>query len=99
MLMALRKIAIQLGRGTHACLASISRCSAIGRSTVAWGTLAQKCIRSTTSCRDGEIDTFLPDCLDILSSLLAGQASSLAESEQAGKLAPHERGNVSVRWD
>src|SRR5262245_29244101 len=71
-LMALRKMAHQLGRGTHACRASRSPARLKDRSTVAPGTVRQKCWWSTTSLRSGESGRFRPACLDILSSFSAG---------------------------
>src|SRR5215472_5209566 len=68
MLIALRKMAHQLGRGTHACRAARSAARLKGRSTVAPGTLPQKCWWSPTSLRSGESGSFRPVCLDILSS-------------------------------
>src|SRR5262249_17173955 len=72
MLIALRKMAHQLGRGTHACRAARSAARLKGRSTVAAGTLPQKCWRSPTSLRSGESGRFRPVCLDILSSFSTG---------------------------
>src|SRR5262249_38766980 len=67
-LIALIKMAHQLGRGTHACRAARSGARLKWRSTVAPGTLPQKCWWSQTSLRSGESGRFRPVCLDILSS-------------------------------
>src|SRR5262249_12175280 len=71
-LIALRKMAHQLGRGTHAFRAGMTAARFKGRSTVAPGTLPQKCMRSVTSLRCGESGRFRPAFLDILSSFPTG---------------------------
>src|SRR4051812_18642976 len=83
------KMAHQLGRGTHACRAVLSAASLKVRSTVAPGTLAQKCWWSTTSQRSGESGSFRPVCLDILS--LASNERKVPNSEEgSGKYASED---------
>src|SRR5262245_880153 len=59
-------MAVQLGRGRHACRAMMSRDRSIGRSTTTQGTLRLKYIKSATNRRCGEIGKLRPTGLDMV---------------------------------